>query len=212
MALAPPPDPSTLDPLVVEIAEGTPLVRVHSLSRSAEEFNPGVGQPSRFGPLRLPNGTPIPTLYAATTVAGALSESVFHDVPYSGRGKRILVSRLNGFALSTLILDRPLRLVYLAGLGLRLLGVRRRDLIETGPPSYSRTAEWAIALHESPVTPSGLVWVSRQNDTARAMLLFGDRVPAGSLRAASVPVVLDQGAGLALVDDAATLAAITVVR
>lgn len=212
MPLAPPPDPSTLHPLVIEIASGTPLVRVHSIGRSAADFNPGLGRPSRFGPLHLANGTPIPTLYAATTVAGALSESIFHDVPYRGRGKRILVSRLTGLALSTLIVDRPLQLVHLAGLGLRRLGVRRRDLIETGPRSYSRTAEWAIALHASPLTPSGLVWVRSQDDTARAILLFGDRVPAGSMRVASSPVRLNQGAGLALVDDAATLAAITVVR
>lgn len=212
MALAPPPDPSTLDPLVVEIDERTPLVRVHSIGRSAVDFNPGLGPPSRFGPLRLPNGTPIPTLYAATTVAGVLSESVFHDVPYSGRGKRILVSRLTGLALSTLIVDRPLRLAHLAGLGLRRISVRRRDLIESGLGSYSRTAEWALALHAAPMALSGLAWVSRQDDTARAILLFGDRVPAGSLRAASAPVPLDHGVGLALVDDAATLAAITVAR
>lgn len=212
MALEPPPDPSTLDPLFVEIATGTPLVRVHSLSRSAADFNPGLGRPSRFAPLHLANGDSIPTLYAATTMAGALSESVFHDVPYRGRGKRILVSRLTGLALSTLIVDRPLRLAHLAGLGLRRLGVRRRDLIETGPRSYSRTAEWAVALHASPPAPSGLAWVSRQDDTASAILLFGDRIPAGSLRVASAPVPLDQGPGLALVDDAATLAATTVVR
>jgi hypothetical protein len=212
LALAPPPDPSTLDPLFIEIDAGTPLVRVHSMGRSAADFNPGSGRPSRFGPLHLADGTPIPTLYAATTVAGALSESVFHDIPYRGRGKRILVGRLSGQAFSTLIVDRPLRLVHLAGLGLRRLGVRRRDLIESGPGSYDRTGEWALALHGSPATPSGLVWVSRQDDTARAVLLFGDRVPAGSLRVASAPVSLDEGAGLALVDDAATLAAITVVR
>jgi len=212
LALARPPDPSTLDPLVIEITAGTPLVRVHSIGRSAADFNPGAGRPSRFAPLHRTDGTAIPTLYAATTIAGALSESIFHDVPYQGRGKRILVSRLGGLALSTLVVDRSLRLVHLAGLGLRRLGVRRRDLIESGPDSYPRTAEWALALYASPMTLSGLLWVSRQDDTARAALLFGDRVPAGSIRVASAPVPLDHGAGLALVDDAATLAAITVVR
>jgi hypothetical protein len=158
------------------------------------------------------DGTPIPTLYAATTVAGALSESVFHDVPYRGRGKRILAARLNGLALSTLIVTEPIRLALVAGLGLRRLGVRRRDLIEGGPGSCAQTAAWALALYNCPVAPSGLLWVSRQDDTANALLLFGDRVPAGSLHIASDPVPLDVGPGLALVDDAATLARITVVR
>jgi hypothetical protein len=212
LALAPPPDPPELDPLVIEITAGTPLVRVHSIVRAAFAFNLGLGRPSRFAPLHRTDGTPIPTLYAATTVAGALSESVFHDVPYRGRGKRILAARLNGLALSTLIVAEPIRLALVAGLGLRRLGVRRRDLIEGGPGSYSQTAAWALALYNCPVAPSGLLWVSRQDDTANALLLFGDRVPAGSLHIASDPVPVDVGPGLALVDDAATLAAITVVR
>jgi len=212
VALAPPPDPATLDPLVVEIASGTPLVRVHATTRSADAFNPGLGAPSRFAPLHRPDGTPIPTLYAATTVAGVLSESVFHDVPYRGRGKRILVARLTGLAMSTLIVTEPIRLAMLAGLGLRRLGVRRRDLIETGPAVYAQTAAWALALHGSPAAPAGLLWTSRQDDTASAFLLFGDRILASALLVASETVPLDSGPGLALVDDAATLAAVTVVR
>jgi len=212
VALPPPPDPATVDPLIVEIASGTPLVRVHTAARSADAFNPGLGAPSRFAPLLRPGGTPIPTLYAATTVAGVLSESVFHDVPYRGRGKRILVARLSGLAMSTLIVTEPIRLAMLAGLGLRRLGVRRRELIEAGPGSYSQTAAWALALYECPTVPSGLLWTSRQDDTASALLLFGDRIAASTLLVASDPVPLGRGPGLALVDDAATLAAITVVR
>jgi len=212
VTLPPPPDPAALDPLVVEVAAGTPLVRVHAATRRADSFNPGLGAPSRFAPLHRPDGTPIPTLYAATSVAGVLSESVFHDVPYRGRGKRILVARLSGLAMSTLIVTEPTRLAMLAGLGLRRLGVRRRDLIETGPGTYPQTEAWALALHGSPVAPSGLLWTSRQDDTANALLLFGDRIAASALLVASDPVPLDSGPGLALVDDAATLAAITVVR
>lgn len=212
MALAPPPNPADLDPLVIEFAAGTPVVRVHPATRSADVFNPGLGPPSRFAPLHRVDGSPIPTLYAATTVAGAVSESVFHDIPYRGRGKRILAGRLTGLALSTVIVMEPIRLAMLAGLGLRRLGVRRRDLIESGPGSYGLTAAWSLALHSCPAAPSGLLWTSRQDDTASAMLLFGDRLAETALLVASDPVPLDRGPGLALVDDAATLAAITVVR
>ena len=154
----------------------------------------------------------MPALYAATTVAGALSESVFHDVPYRGRGKRILAGRLAGLALSTLIVVEPIRLALVAGLGLRRLGMRRRDLVEGGPGSYVQTAGWALALHGCPAAPAGLLWTSRQDDTANALVLFGGRVSGGGLLVASDPLPLDTGPGLALVDDAATLAAITVVR
>ena len=212
MVLAPAPDPSSLDPIVIEIASGTPLVRVHSIGRQADRFNPGLGHLSRFAPLHRMDGTAIPTLYLATTVAGALSESVFHDVPFSGRGKRILVSRLRGLAMSTVIVEKPIPLALLAGLGLRRIGVRRRDLIESGPSAYRLTSAWALALYGCANAPAGLLWVSRQDDTARALVLFGDRVAAGSLGIASEPVPLDVGPGLAVVDDAATIARITVVR
>jgi len=122
------------------------------------------------------------------------------------------VARLSGLAMSTLIVTEPIRLAMLAGLGLRRLGVRRRDLIETGPGTYSQTAAWALALHGSPVAPSGLLWTSRQDDTASVLLLFGDRIPASAMIVASAPVPLDSGPGLALLDDAAALAAITVLR
>jgi len=212
VALGPPPVPADLDPLVIEIAAGTPVVRVHSATRSADAFNPGLGSPSRFAPLRRADGTSIPTLYAATTVAGALSESVFHDVPYRGRGKRILAGRLTGLALSTLIVAEPIRLALLAELGLRRLGVRRRDLIDSGPGTYGESAAWALALYRCPAAPAGLLWTSRQDDTASALLTFGDRIAGSTLLVASDPVPLNVGPGLALVDDAATLAAITVVR
>jgi len=41
---------------------------------------------------------------------------------------------------STLIVAEPIRLALLASLGLRRIGVHRRDLIESGPPSYPQTS------------------------------------------------------------------------
>jgi hypothetical protein len=210
--LAAPPSASSIDPLIVELPTGTTLFRVHGLRLSPSSFNPGRGTLTRFAPLQTPDGTPIPTLYASTSVAGALSETVFHDVPYRGRGKRILASRLVGLGVSSLEIARPIRLAYLAGLGLRRLGLRRRDLIESTAAAYPLTVSWALALHECPLIPSGLLWTSRQDDTASALLLFGDRVAEDALAVSFGPIPLDSGPGLALVHDAASLAAITVFR
>lgn len=211
--MALPPPPPNLDPLIAELPAGSVLYRVHALRRDPAEFNPGVGAPSRFAPLEAGDPRkPVPTLYASSTIQGALSESAFHDVPFRGPAKRILISRLHGSALSPLALNTPLQLVQLAGPGLRRLGVKRRQIIEGGPRTYARTTEWAAALHDSASAPAGLTWMSRQDDTARAYVLFGDRVDSRELIALSGPMPLDVSPGLDFVEQAAVEAGITVVR
>lgn len=213
MVLRPPSSTSEFDPLIVEIPAGTVLFRVHAAHRDATGFNPGMGAPGRFHPLLA--GDPqavVPTLYAASTIPGALSESIFHDVPYRGPAKRILVSRLQGVVLSAVFVSHSLRVALLAGAGLRRLGVRRRDLIEGGPRTYPRTVGWAAALHDAAPQPEGLTWMSRQDDAARAYILFGDRVPDAGLVAITAPQPLATGIGLDLVEQAASDAGIAVVR
>lgn len=189
------------------------MFRVHGPTRRATEFNPGRGAPSRFAPLR--SGRPpvvVPTLYASATIPGALSESVFHDVPYRGTAKRILVSRLDSIVLSALAVMNPLSVALIAGPGLRRIGVRRRDIIDGGPATYGDTVRWAAALHDSPPKPAGLTWMSRQDDTARAFLLFGDRLNDDDLMSLTPPIALAASPGLDLVEQAASDAGITVIR
>lgn len=213
MTLRPPPAATNVDPLIVEVPAGTVLFRVHADHRHATEFNPGKGDLSRFAPLR--GGRPlgiVPTLYASSTIPGALSESVFHDVPYRGTAKRILISRLGSAVLSAVGVLNPLSVALMAGPGLRRIGVRRRDLIDGGPSTYKDTVRWAAALHDSPPEPDGLAWMSRQDDTARAYLLFGDRVGDKDLLALSIPIALAISPGLDLVEQAASDAGIAVIR
>lgn len=213
MPLRPPPPAADVGLLILAIPAGEILYRVHASRRGPTAFNPGLGPPSRFAPLHA-DDPPIvvPTLYAASTILGALSESVFHDVPHRGPAKRILVSRLDGMVLSAITLTRPLRVAQLAGAGLRRIGVRRRDLIDGGPGTDTTTARWAAALHDCSAAPDGLTWTSRQDDTARACVLFGDRVDPGTLAPISAPIHLDVAPGLDLVEQAATDAGITVIR
>ncbi len=213
MALRPPPEAADVDPLIVEVPSGTVLFRVHAPHRRATEFNAGKGDPSRFAPLR--SGQPpvvVPTLYASSTIPGALSESVFHDVPYRGTAKRIFVSRLDAAVLSAVAVMKPLSVALIAGAGLRRIGVHRRDLIEGGPGTYKDTVRWAAALHDSPADPDGLAWMSRQDDTARAYVLFGDRLDDDDLMLLSPPIALAVAPGLDLVEQAASDAGITVIR
>lgn len=117
----------------------------------------------------------VPILYAAATEQGALSETVFHDVP-SGGGL-IDRTRLRGRRLFKMSPVRDLALASFTGHGLRRLGVTRSDMVECGPKHYPETVVWAEAVHRDPARAwDGITWMSRQDDTSRAVVLFGDRV------------------------------------
>jgi len=196
-------------PLVETWRKGTKIWRCHETKLRANEFNPGLGA-GRFHPLvDSRTAAPIPTIYAADEVAGALSESVFRNVPVRGSNKRTRRSALNSVCLSALVLRKHIVLADLTGLGLHRIGVRRSQLIESASSSYAATAQWAEAIHRD-TTLDGLMWVSRQNDRALAILLFGDRVATSDLDILVEALPLDSGTGWNLVLDAAEAADITV--
>jgi RES domain len=153
----------------------------------------------------------VPTLYAADQAAGAISETVFHDVPVEGPNKRVRMSRFETVLLSTLAPRRELRLVRLHGHGFHRLWVSRSKLIESEADCYPQLAPWGQALHDCPADADGLLWRSRQYDDSYACLLFGDRVGRRELKvvAPSLPLVL--GRGLELVEELAEDAEITLI-
>lgn len=57
-----------------------PIVRCHSVQMGAAEFNT-TSASRRFRPVQDSSGSIVPTIYGADSAAGALSETVFHDVP-----------------------------------------------------------------------------------------------------------------------------------
>ena len=203
-----PPPAAALDPATTTWRVGRRLYRVHDAS-PANAFNPGYGR-GRFHPVHDGRGRPIPTLYAADAIDGALSESVFRGVGASGG--RIHRADLEPLRFSRLVLDADLRFVDLTGLALRRLGLTRGQLIEAPEWLYRSTARWAEALHEAESTAHGLLWVSRQCDTAKAVVLFGDRVEASWLRADGPAEPLHGGRGFRRVCEAAGRANIVVIQ
>lgn len=162
---------SDLPPPNFEIwPSGKPIVRVHNVKFGATEFNPGFGE-GRFHPLT----DAVPTLYGSNTLDGALSETVFHDVPISGVFKSIRQSKLVPMLATTISPLRDLTLIQLRGFGLKKLGVTRAQLIDSDADQYVATRQWASTLHHAS-TADGLIWMSRQHDTSEALVLFGDRV------------------------------------
>ena len=172
------------------------LHRVHLAHYGATAFNPGMHGNARFSPIRNAEGQPIPTLYAGATLACALMETVFHDVPHVPGFKSLDRARFIRQVHSTLRLRQPLQLVDLASIPLRRLGISRRQLIDTEKDTYPLTRRWAEAIHMQCPSAQGLSWISRQDDSARALVLFGDRIEAGAL--------VQSGASSPLLDEAGT--------
>lgn len=206
-----PPDPSTLDPLLETWARGERIVRCHKSAFGATEYNPGFGR-GRFHPFENDKGTGVPTVYGSSSLDGALSETVFHDLPIRGEGRSILRSSLKTMMVSVLSPLRDLKLVQLHGYGLRRLEISRAELIESGAGQYGQTAKWARALYACGDKIDGLVWVSRQHDTSLALVLFGDRVKRADLEVIDPPLPLYLNAGFVEVQRAAEQAGITVLE
>lgn len=120
-------------------------------------------------------------------------ETVFHDVPHTAGFKSFDKGKLVGQVHSAVQVSQSLHLVDLSSVPLRKLGVTRKQLIDTEKDQYPATRKWAEAIHRQYPEAQGLCWVSRQDDSARAVVLFGDRIAGGALHS--------QGASRSLIDD-----------
>ena len=193
-----------------EWKRGTPIIRCHHVQFGATEFNPGIGK-GRFHPFSDLAAQSVPTLYGAGSIEGALSETVFHDVPVRGPVRRIRKFSLRPLVVSTIAAKRLLRLAQLHTTGLRRLQVSRAELIDGNSRSYPATVLWARALHRCREDLDGLAWVSRLHDTSRALVLFGDRVARRDLEVVEPPLPLFEGRGFDKVWKAAEEAGITLI-
>jgi hypothetical protein len=164
---------------------GTVLHRVHHSQYGGVQFNPGVQGNARFSPIRNIHGNPIPTLYGGSSFACAAMESVFHDIPFVAGFKAYDKSKLAGQVHSQFDAAADLLLADLGSKALRKLGVPRNALIDTEKDQYPLTRLWAEAIHAQCPQVQGLCWTSRQDDSARAVVLFGDRIAGGALRQVS---------------------------
>jgi hypothetical protein len=199
-----------LDPLVTEWEASRRIVRCHNARHGPAEFN-RTASPGRFRPVR-GRGRIVGTLYGSEDLAGAVSETVFHELPV-GSGPRFLrVEALVPMVASTLSSRQVLRLASLHGHGLRRLGATRAQLIDPEADRYPELAAWGQALHDCPAESDGLAWRSRHYDDAYALLLFGDRVRRRDLEVVEPPLPLAVGRGLERLLELAERAGITLVE
>jgi hypothetical protein len=174
--------PSKNSPKLVALGIG-PVWRVHPASYRATEFNPSNSGDARFSPIRRLDGTTIPVLYGASTLAGAMMETIFHDVPTPPSGYILDIERLReqNLVVSRIRPRRRLQAVDLSTKGLKRLGLNRTDLIDTPVAAYPLTRDWAEWLHGATLA-KGFLWTSRQDDAARAIALFGDRLTESAFK------------------------------
>jgi len=184
-AIAPPP---MLHVSRVRWRSGNVLHRIQLEDYPGEVFNPGIRGNALFSPIKDAAGALIPTLYAGDSFECAAMETVFHDVPYVAGVKTYDKAKLTGQTYSQLQAAHDLFLADLSSKALRKLGVRRDQLIDTEKDQYPMTRRWAEAIHAQEPDIQGLCWTSRQDDSAKAVVLFGDRIPAGVLTPVSTPL------------------------
>ncbi len=176
-----------LHAVLVKWVAGREIHRVHSEKYGSAEFNPLATGNARFSPIARAKGKIIPTLYGGSTFECTAMETVFHDIPYNPGFKTFDKDKLAGKWVSVISPVRDLQLVDLSNTALRKLGVSRLQLIDSDAADYPHTRPWAVALHDQLPKADGLLWMSRQDDEARALVLFGDRVKKADLAKVEPP-------------------------
>lgn len=160
--------------------------RVHPFDSATGEYAPTAFNDSgkgwaRFSPLIDPaTSEPVPTLYGASSVNAAIAEVVLHNVPTPSNGylhdlerdytTHLFLSRVRTQALS---------LVNLTVTGLKAAGLTVSDLFDGDESDYARTQGWAQWIWENMPEVQGLHWMSKRDNRAEVVLLFGDRITGG---------------------------------
>jgi hypothetical protein len=105
-------------------------------------------------------------------------ETVFHDVPTPPRGYILDLDKLDelGISVSMIAPKGALQVVDLSTKGPQRLGLTRAKLIDTSVRTYPATRAWAQWFYQLLPKAQGLLWTSRRDDDAKALVLFGDRI------------------------------------
>jgi RES domain len=195
------PRASEVDPLIEALPTGSELVRIYPTERGALSFNSTDTQ-GRFRPVRDGRGGIEPTAYLAADDETALAEGLLRGTSALDSGdlpRRLYRSEVAGLALARVRVTAPIRVARFHGAGLTRLGLLRRDVIDCEESEYDYTARWAQAVWGSSRRPAGICWTSRQNDSARAYMLWGSRIRTGALITVGREIALDRELGLDLV-------------
>jgi hypothetical protein len=206
-SLGPPPIPFKV-PKLSTIKAKTELFRVHELRFGSLGFNPTAAV-RRFRPVRDDAGSVVPTLYAGLDFDTAVWEGVFHDIEPQGQ---IAFSKLQGTADSIFSLEHDLKLFPAQDPECRVWKVRGSELTGAPPADYAVTAKWAQAMYDADSTAAGIQWMSRQNNSGTALILWEDRIDPSLATVIQDSRPLDSGQGLEDVYAAAERGNVTIIH
>jgi hypothetical protein len=169
-----------LDPAGVRALRVPPRLwwRVYPEPYGALGYNKTSKGNARFSPITDAKGKVIPTLYAATTPAVALMETVLRDAPWPSDGYILSMPPTGQETrrMACLVNALPLQLADFTALGLRKLGLKKPGIVETdktGYPYSRSVAQWLYAVRPD---LQGILWSSRQDDRGQAVVLFAPRL------------------------------------
>lgn len=112
------PPPSSFPSINTQkVTKGIVLHRTHGSSFRPAQFNPCMGQPTRFAPFPDSAGACVPTLYAATSREAAAFESIFHDIEPTAVFKTVRLDVIESRSVSRIAPKRDLLLAGLFALG-----------------------------------------------------------------------------------------------
>lgn len=181
------PEPGEAIPVFKEtLPAGKILYRCHAMTWPGNSFNPGReltcnNYGARFSPFKDLQGQLVPSLYAADSMAGALAETLFHDLIGGERRGFLSIRPWRHWAMSQLVLKRDLALVTLKTADLYRMGLSKQFFLLSDRLVYPQTQRWARAIHYQNPTIDGMVWKSRQHDDSSAFIFYGDRTTSEDL-------------------------------
>jgi len=175
--------------------------------------NLGTTEPSasdqlrRFSPVYDATGNVVPVLYAGDTLACALGETVFHDLPDDPTvSASVLRADLLTLRAGTFELSRDIEVLDLSDAALRRRHKARSDVVDTTAARYVDTVAFGRNAWNA-TKVSGLVWNSRRSADRLAYMLFVDPVldedkgravdRRADLTVTRPPIPLYEGTGLA---------------
>ena len=198
-------------PRLIDFPAGRALWRV-SKDAAGTAFSTVAARQARFSPILASDGSVVPVWHGATSTAGAIFESVFHDVRPANRPGRVLPNQYVDRILAEVVTVRALRLIDLTTDGLHTIGLSRTRLIESTSRRYAWTIQQAVELLSAAPDADGFIWVSRARDTSMSLVLYADSGRSAMIApGANPPLPLGVGPGLDVLRRLAAAASITVV-
>jgi len=147
----------------------TGMYRLHDNRFFTTQFNPGPKGAGRFHFFGTPH---VPVLYTAATEAAAVAETLLRNIPATGG--HIPYGDYQSKVMAAIEIKKDVRLASFLGTDLRALRVTPDQLTTTAGENYPQTRKWAEAAYTEGF--DGIAWMSRQDNSDRAYMFFGDRV------------------------------------